>query len=155
LSYSLTDTKYNFPAFGAADFYPSQHVRNEFKAVAIYKLGNIDLSATWIFASGRPYTAPSGAYNVTFLDGTKDNYINVTDKNGLRLPDYHRLDVAATFNWKSEEGAHRSIGISLFNLYDRTNTWYKEFQIKNNKIIETSINYLGFTPNLNVSWRLR
>jgi ferric enterobactin receptor len=155
LSYSLTDTKYNFRAFGTADFYPSQHVRNEFKAVAIYKLGNIDLSATWIYASGRPYTAPSGAYNVNFLDGTKDNYINVTDKNGLRLPDYHRLDVAATFNWKSPEGAHRSIGISLFNLYDRTNTWYKEFTIKNNKIIETSINYLGFTPNLNVSWRLR
>jgi ferric enterobactin receptor len=155
LSYTLADTKYNFPVYGTADFYPTQHVRHEFKTVAIYKLGNIDLSATWIFASGRPYTAPSGAYKVTFLDGTTDDYINVTSKNSLRLPNYHRLDVAATLNWKSETGAHRSIGLSLFNLYNRQNVWYKEFDIKNNRIIETTVKYLGFTPNLNVSWRLR
>jgi ferric enterobactin receptor len=155
LSYSLAKTLYNFPNYGAQPFYASQDVRHEFKAVGIYKLGNIDLSATWIYASGRPYTAPSGGYTVTLLDGTTKSYIDVTDKNGLRLPDYHRMDLAATFNWHSPTGANRSIGLSLFNVYNRTNVWYNEFQIQDNKVIETNVNFLGFTPNLNLSWRLR
>ncbi len=155
ISYSVGQTKYNFPNYGANDFYAAQDVTHEFKIVGIYKLGHFDFSATWIYATGRPYTAPSGGYQVTLLDGTTKDYISVTDKNGLRLPDYHRLDVAATYNWKSEGGAPRSIGLSLFNLYDRTNVWYKEFTIESNKVLVTNVNYLGFTPNLNFSYRFR
>jgi ferric enterobactin receptor len=155
LSYSLAETRYNFPAFGASDFYANQDVRHEFKAVGIYKLGKFDLSATWIYASGRPYTAPTGGYSVTLLDGSQRDYINVSDKNSLRLPDYHRLDVAATYNWKSQAGAARSLSVSLFNAYGRTNTWYREYEVQENQVIETDVNFLGFTPNISFTWRLR
>jgi ferric enterobactin receptor len=155
LSYSLAETRYNFPIYGVSDFYANQDVRNEFKAVGIYKLGKIDLSATWIYASGRPYTAPTGGYKVTLLDDSQRDYINVSTKNSLRLPAYHRLDAAATFNWKSEAGAARSLGVSLFNLYGRTNTWYKEYEIQDSQVIETDVNFLGFTPNVSFTWRLR
>ena len=40
------------------------------------------------------------------------------------------------------------MGLSLFNLYNRSNTWYKEFEIIDSEMIETNINYLGFTPSL-------
>jgi hypothetical protein len=154
VSYSLAEVKYDFADYGKA-FYANQDVRHEFKAVGIYKLGKFDLSATWIYASGRPYTAPTGGYELTLLDGSTRDYITVTDKNGLRLPSYHRLDIAATFNWKNSEGAARNISVSLFNLYNRTNTWYKEFEIQSGQVVETSVNYLGFTPNISLSWRLR
>ncbi|MBL7817352.1 MAG: TonB-dependent receptor [Saprospiraceae bacterium] len=154
VSYSLAEVKYNFPDYGKA-FYANQDVRHELKVVGIYKLKNWDFSATWIYASGRPYTAPTGGYQLTLLDGSTRDYITVTDKNGLRLPDYHRLDIAATLNFKSRKGAARSISASIFNLYNRTNTWYKEFQIESSEIIETSVNYLGITPNLSFSWRFR
>jgi ferric enterobactin receptor len=150
LGYSLAEVRYNFPAFGAADFYANQDVRHEFKAVGIYKLGNWDVSATWIFASPRPYTAPEGGYQTTLLDGSSKDFINASGKNELRLPYYHRLDIAATYNWK-----RASLGFSIFNLYDRSNTWYKEFQIQSNQIIETNVNYLGITPNISYAWRLR
>lgn len=154
VSYSLAEVKYDFADYGKA-FYANQDVRNELKLVGIYKLGNWDFSATWIYASGRPYTAPTGGYKLTLLDGSTRDYITVTDKNGLRLPDYHRLDIAATYNWKNKGGALRSISASIFNLYNRTNTWYKEFQIESSQIVETSVNYLGLTPNISFSWRLR
>lgn len=154
ISYSLAEVKYNFADYGKA-FYANQDVRHEFKAVGIYKWKKFDFSATWIFASGRPYTAPTGGYQLTLLDGSTRDYITVTDKNGLRLPAYHRLDIAATYNWKNSEGAARNISFSLFNVYNRTNTWYKEFQVESNQIVETSVNYLGLTPNISVSWRLR
>jgi hypothetical protein len=149
LSYSLAEVKYNFPDFGKNDFYASQDVRNEFKAVAIYKLGNWDFSATWIFASGRPYTAPEGGYQITLLDGTTKDFINVSEKNGLRLPNYHRMDIAATYNWK-----RASLSGSIFNLYNRSNVWYKEFQIVSSQVLETNVNYLGITPNVSFAWRL-
>lgn len=154
VSYSLAEVKYNFADYGKA-FYANQDVRNELKLVGIYKLKNWDFSATWIYASGRPYTAPTGGYQLTLLDGTTHDYITVTDKNGLRLPDYHRLDIAATLNFKGKSGAARSISASIFNLYNRTNTWYKEFQIESSEIVETSVNYLGLTPNISFTWRLR
>jgi ferric enterobactin receptor len=155
LSYSLAETRYNFPIYGASDFYANQDVRNEFKAVGIYKWKRWDFSATWIYASGRPYTAPTGGYQVTLLDGSTRDYINVSNKNSLRLPDYHRLDMAATFNWKSAGGAPRSVGVSLFNMYGRKNTWYKEYEIQENQVIQTDVKFLGFTPNVSLSWKLR
>jgi hypothetical protein len=154
VSYSLAEVKYDFPDYGKA-FYANQDVRHELKVVGIYKLKNWDFSATWIYASGRPYTAPTGGYQLTLLDGSTRDYITVTDKNGLRLPDYHRLDIAATLNFKNRKGAARSISASIFNLYNRTNTWYKEFQIESSEILETSVNYLGLTPNISFTWRLR
>ena len=150
VAYSLAEVKYNFPAFGTNDFYANQDVRNEFKVVGIYKLGNWDFSATWIYATGRPYTAPEGGYQLTLLDNSSKDFINVSEKNGLRLPDYNRLDVAATYNWK-----WASLSASIFNLYNRSNTWYKEFLIQNNQVLETNVNYLGITPNVSFNWRLR
>jgi hypothetical protein len=107
-----------------------------------------------IYATGRPYTAPTGGYQLTLLDGAKKDFITVTDKNGLRLPVYNRFDLATTYNWKSVKGAPRNISLSLFNVLNRTNTWYKEFLIESGQVVETNVNFLGFTPNLSISWYL-
>ena len=65
VSYSLGEVKYNFADFGKP-FYANQDVRHELKIVSIYNFaGNWDFSSTWIFASGRPYTAPTGGYQLT------------------------------------------------------------------------------------------
>lgn len=153
ISYSLGSVKYDFEDYGKT-FFANQDVRHELKLVGIYTWKKWDLSATWIYAGGRPYTAPTGGYQLSFPDGSSRDFITVTDKNGLRLPAYHRMDWAATYKWKSSKGAPRSIGLSLFNVYNRTNTWYKEFEIESGQVLETNVNFLGFTPNLSVSWHL-
>ncbi|MEP7323986.1 MAG: TonB-dependent receptor [Saprospiraceae bacterium] len=153
VSYSLGSVKYNFVDYGKP-FYANQDVRNELKIVSIYSIKGWDFSGTMIYATGRPYTAPTGGYQLTLLDGAKKDFITVTDKNGLRLPAYNRFDLAATYNWKSAKGAPRNISMSLFNVLNRTNTWYKEFQIESGQVVETNVNFLGFTPNLSVSWYL-
>ena len=155
VSYSLGEVKYDFADFGKP-FYANQDVRHELKIVSIYNFArNWDFSSTWIFASGRPYTAPTGGYQLTLLDNTTRDFNTVTDKNGVRLPAYHRLDLALTYKWKGKTGAPRNISFSIFNFYNRTNVWYKEFQIESGQVIETNVNYLGFTPNISASWSLR
>lgn len=161
LSYTLGEAKNNFSIY-SDDYYPAnQDVTHEFKAVGMYKYKRWDFSATWIFATGRPYTAPSGAYTVTLLDGTEKDYFTVTSKNALRLPDYHRFDISAQFKLLEGDRTVKKrkelgyIGFSIFNVYNRKNVWYKQYSIEDGQIIETNVRYLGFTPNLTLSLKLR
>lgn len=155
LSYTIAEVKNRFPEQSSKYFYANQDVKHELKSVAIYKFGNFDFSATWIFSSGRPYTAPLGAYSVTQGDGVKETFYAVSDKNSFRLPDYHRLDFAAAyrFNIFGSIGKANSVSLSLFNAYNRKNISSKQFQLVNNTILESNINYLSITPNISITFK--
>jgi ferric enterobactin receptor len=150
VSYTLAQTRYNFPIYGETDFAAAQDVTNEFKIVNSYKWRRFEFAATYVYATGRPYTAPEGAYQLTLLDGEKQDYINVGAKNGQRLPDYHRLDFAATYKFLPRANGRDkgSISVSIFNAYNRQNVWYKEYEIIENRLIENNVKFLGFTPNI-------
>jgi hypothetical protein len=161
ISYTMGEAMNHFDAYSNIYYPANQDVRHEFKIVGLYKYKRWDFSANWIFATGRPYTAPSGAYTITLLDGSTQDFFTVTSKNSVRLPDYHRFDVSATYKLLMGNKADTkrrelgSVSFSLFNLYNRTNVWYKQFTIVDGKIIETNINYLGITPNITLSLKLR
>lgn len=155
ISYTIAEVKNRFPEQSSKYFYAYQDVSHELKSVAIYKYGNFDFSATWIFSTGRPYTAPLGAYTVTQGDGVKETFYAVSDKNTFRLPDYHRLDLAASyrFNIFGSIGKTNSVSVSLFNAYNRKNVSSKQFQLVNNTILESNINYLSITPNVSLTFK--
>jgi ferric enterobactin receptor len=155
VSYTLGEALNNFDVYGSNNFYAANDVRHEFKTVHMYKFKRFDFSATFILATGRPYTAPSGAYNVTMLDGSTQTFFNVSDKNANRLPTYHRLDLGATYNFGNPGTGNGTIALSLFNLYNRQNIWYKNFEVVNSTIITTNVNYLGFTPNLTFTYKFK
>ena len=147
LGYTLSEVVHSFPDLTDNPFYALNDQRHEIKIVNVLKAGRWDLGATWVYGSGKPYTAPKGIYTIKLLDGRETEYVNVGEKNGPRLAPYHRLDLSATYNFNMGSG-NGSMGLSLFNLYNRSNTWYKEFEIIDSEMIETNINYLGFTPSL-------
>jgi len=148
LAYTLGEVMNTFPELNNGNPFPAlQDQTHEIKAVYSRKLGHFDFSASFVYATGKPYTAPEGQYQITLLDGTKYTYIHVSGENALRLPAYNKLDIAATYNWM---GAHtkNSISLSVFNVYNHTNIWYKQFNINQSQISVTNVNYLGFTPNI-------
>ncbi len=161
VSYTIGEARNHFTVYSDTYYPANQDVTHEFKVVALYKYKRWDFSATWVYATGRPYTAPSGAYSVNLLDGTTQDFFTVTAKNGLRLPDYHRCDIAVNYKLlKGVKGDKRRrelgyIGFSLFNVYNHTNVWYKQYTIAEGQILETNVNYLGITPNLTLSLKLR
>ncbi len=161
VSYTLGQARNHFDVYSDTYYPANQDVTHEFKIVALYKWKRWDFSATWVYATGRPYTAPSGAYSVTLLDGSSSDYFTITSKNGLRLPEYHRADISANYKLlRGEKGEKKRreigyLGFSIFNLYDRKNVWYKQYTIESGSIIETNINYLGITPNVTLSLKLR
>jgi ferric enterobactin receptor len=161
ISYTLGKAMNHFDVYSNTYFPANQDVTHEFKIVGLYNYRRWNFSANWIFATGRPYTAPSGAYSITLLDGSSKDYFTVTSKNSLRLPDYHRFDISV--NYKLFLGSYDDkdrreigyIGFSIFNLYNHKNIWYKEYNIVNSKVIETNVTYLGITPNLTISLKFR
>jgi ferric enterobactin receptor len=161
ISYTLGEAKNHFDEYSEGYFPANQDVTHEFKIVGLYNFKRWDFSATWIYATGRPYTAPSGAYTMTLLDGTTQDFFTVTTKNSIRLPDYHRFDVSATYKLlmgRREDKKRRELGtvsFSIFNVYNHKNIWYKQFAIESGEIIETNISYLGITPNITLSLKLR
>lgn len=154
IGYTLGEVQHNFPAYGENNFYAAHDVTHEFKITNLYKWRRWDFSATWVYATGKPYTAPEGAYTIALLDGTTQSFLNVSAKNAYRLPAYHRMDLAATYHFRLG-AAPASFSASIFNLYGRKNVWYKQFELIDNQLIASDVNYLGFTPNLSVSLQLR
>ena len=153
ISYAFGQVKNRFPDQSEKYYHASHDVTHEVKLVGIYKFGNFDVSATWIYSSGRPYTAPVGGYQIPSANGTVESYYAVSDKNTYRLPDYHRLDLSGSFRFNlfGSKGRPNAISVSLFNAYNRRNVSAKQFQIVDGVILESNINYLSITPNVSLT----
>lgn len=159
LSYTLSKSENKFQELNRGSLFPSQYdQRHELKLVNMIELGNWELSANWIYGSGKPFTPASGAYTITLLDDTEVSLVNYSDINAARLPSYHRLDVSATYNFKIGN-SKAQIGGSILNVYGRENVKFKKlvpvyFDDESNRIDEIpsyelrDVKLLGFTPNI-------
>ncbi|MEM9650187.1 MAG: TonB-dependent receptor, partial [Bacteroidota bacterium] len=116
LSYTLARSERQILGINNNEYYPTNNDQlHELNLVGMYKLNSRwDFSANWIFGSGRPVTFPTSRYSQNGL--VVGDYQN---RNGDRLPAYHRLDVAATLNPK--KGRKGKWIFSIANLYNRLN----------------------------------
>jgi outer membrane receptor for ferrienterochelin and colicin len=149
LSYTLGQVEYTFPDFNDGAAFPASHDRrHEINLVASYKIGRWNLSASWVYATGKAYTAPESQYYLTLLNGESYGYTHVSDKNSYRLPDYQRLDISATYSFKMKKSYSGDIGLSIYNLYDYKNVWYRQYDLETTPIVITDVTMLGITPTL-------
>lgn len=79
----------------------------------------------------------------------------VGQKNASRYPNYHRLDIAVSRSVEFGDLGKGALSFSLFNVYNRQNVWYKEFEMVEGELVETDVNLLGITPNVTLSFSLR
>lgn len=142
VGYTFSEVIYDFPTVSDTTYFADQDATNEFKTVLMYRWGDWDIASTFIYATGRPYTEVLGVVEDTFPPTYE-----VGPKNDLRYEDYHRLDLSFTYNF-DRRGLDGQAGLSIFNLYDRKNQWYTEYEIIEGEILETEITYRGFTPSL-------
>ncbi|MBN1349224.1 TonB-dependent receptor [candidate division KSB1 bacterium] len=155
LGYTLGRIGHNFPAISNGITFPANHDRrHEVNLVAKYQIGVWSLAATWVFASGSPYTAPESQYYIPLLDGSSQSYIHVSDKNANRLPDYHRLDISGSRKWESDHW-ETEIGVSIFNLYNHSNIWYRDYNLDTVPLTITDVTMLGFTPTVYIQMNLK
>ena len=151
VSYTLSKVEGSFPTLETAPFLANHDQRHELKIVNVFELGNWHLSETWVYATGKPYTEPVGLEPIELPFGGTIDRVVAGPKNGARLPAYHRMDVALNREFPlSGTSGKGSFGLTLFNLYNRQNTWYKEFNVVEGEIIENNkalaqVSKQGFT----------
>lgn len=154
-SYTLGKVEYKIFPFNNGAAYPAnQDRRQEVKLVGNYTMGKWNLAATWVYATGSPYTSPENQYGIALLDGVTRSFIHVGDKNGARLPAYHRMDLALTRQFASE-ALQWDLGLSVFNLYDHKNVWYREYRLDTSPVIVNDVVTLGFTPTVTLKVGLK
>ena len=129
LGYSWSKSLHSFPAIENGAFFPSlQDQPHEIKFVNMLRLGQWDLSSSWVYGSGRPFPEYDIIY-FTDADGNVEDFAVIKDRrNYSRLPAYHRLDVAAAYNFSIGKCTGQ-VGLSVFNVYGRENIKTRKLSI--------------------------
>jgi hypothetical protein len=125
ISYTISKTERQFNDInGGNPFLAKQDRPNNLAIVGIYEINpHLTLSATWIYYSGNAVTFPSGRYVV---DSNIVPYY--TERNGYRMPDYHRLDIGVTWQRKKFKKFESNWNFSIYNVYARENAYAINFQ---------------------------
>ncbi len=125
LAYTLSKTEKKINGINNNKWYNARQDRtHEVAVVASYQLNKKwTVSANWVFYTGDAVTFPAGKYRVN--DRTVFYY---TERNGYRMPDYHRLDLGATCILKQKKRFSSELTISLYNAYGRENAYTIDFR---------------------------
>jgi CarboxypepD_reg-like domain/TonB-dependent Receptor Plug Domain len=125
VSYTLSRTEKQIDGINDNNWYAARQDRtHDIALVGMYKINEkLTFSSSWVYSTGNAVTFPSGKYE---LDGhTQWLY---TERNGYRMPAYHRLDIGLTwYNHKSEK-FESNWNFGLYNAYGRENPWIISFR---------------------------
>ena len=125
LSYTLAKTERQIVGINNGNWYNAKQDRtHEVSIVGMYQLTpKWNLSANWVYYTGNAVTFPSGKYAINGVT----TYL-YTERNGYRIPAYHRLDVGATYEKKRSGRYQSSWNFSVYNAYARENAYTITFQ---------------------------
>lgn len=125
ISYSLSKSEKQFSGINSGKWYPVRYDRtHDVSIVAMYDFNDKwKGSATWVYSTGDAVTYPSGKYTV---DGQTVAYY--TERNGYRMPAYHRMDIGVTYLAKKTERFESLWSLSIYNVYNRKNAYMIFFE---------------------------
>lgn len=125
IGYTFSRTERQIEGVNRGKYYPARHDRtHDISVVGIYELSpKWSLSMNWVYNTGNAVTFPSGKYAV---DGQAVNYY--TERNGYRMPAYHRMDIGATWQRKKSKKFESSWTFSIYNAYARQNPFMINFR---------------------------
>lgn len=125
IAYTLSRTERQIKGINNGNWYPArQDATHDISLVGIFDVNKKwSVSATWVYNTGNAVTFPSGKYTI---NGNVEFYY--TERNGYRMPAYHRLDVGATRYFKKSEKFESSLNFSVYNAYGRKNAYSIDFE---------------------------
>ena len=134
ISYTLSRSERQINGINSGNWYVAkQDQTHNLAIVGMYQLTTRwTLSSNFVYNTGNAVTFPSGKYRVN--DQTAFYY---TERNGYRMPAYHRLDFAATWQGKKRKRFEGSWTFSLYNVYGRENAYSIRFEDDPNDVSKT------------------
>lgn len=149
VSYSWAKAPRSFVRNDELIAYPSVHNReHDLNVMANYRPNDKwNFSATYIYATGTPYTEVKNAYILG------ENGIVVYEKhNGSRYPSLTRLDVAATYQLLHHKGIDHSVKFAVYNATFAGNPISYTYHRYEGNVIYKQPVYLFYTAVPSVSY---
>ena len=139
IGYTISKNERRFKNLNNGRYFPFLYdQRNDFSLVCNYELSKkISFSGTWTYHTGHAITLPTGKYQLIDINSynpenkyiTNDVHI-YSEKNGYRLPPYHRLDFGINYTKPKRKGLSKWT-FGLYNAYNRQNAYYLYFKTTN------------------------
>lgn len=147
LSGSLGRAMRKFDGEQYQEWYPAGHERiYELNAVATYRINRrVSLGATYVLASGTPYTNVNYAY---LMSGNL-----VTEygpHNGSRVKPYMRLDLSVSYDFATKGSVRSGINFSLYNVTMHGNDLFYRIKVYDNHVRYNAFKFLmPIMPSIN------
>lgn len=126
IGYTLSRTEKQIDGINDNKWYAARQDRtHDLSIVAIYEANaRWTLSGTFVYNTGNAVSFPSGKYRMD------DQIIFLyTERNGYRMPAYHRLDLAATVKLgKLNKKRGSELAFGIYNAYGRENPFVITFE---------------------------
>lgn len=125
VGYTLSRTERKIDGINDNNWYAAKQDRtHDISIVTIYDITpKLSVSALFIYYTGNAVTFPSGKYTIN-----GETQFLYTERNGYRMPAYHRLDLGVTWIRKNTEKFESSWNFSLYNAYGRENAYSITFR---------------------------
>ncbi len=124
IGYTYSYTKRSFPELNKGKiFFPRYDRRHDISLVAAYELlRNLSIGCTWTYSSGQGFTLPIGQYEFRDigLSNTEEIKFNYSQRNNIKFPDYHKLDLNVTYK-TTLFNSNVDLYLNLLNVYNRKN----------------------------------
>lgn len=153
VSYTLSKTERKIDGINNNEWYNARQDRtHDVAIVGMYQLNHKwTLSANWIYYTGNAVTFPNGKYTV----GGQTVYY-YTNRNGYRMPAYHRLDFGATKQLKQHKKWSSEIAFSLYNVYGRENAYsitFRDNEDNPNKTEAVQTSLFRWVPSVSYNFK--
>ena len=153
IGYTLSKSEKKIDGINNGEWYNAiQDRTHDISIVGMYELSpKWSLSAAWVYYTGNAITYPSGKYQVNGKD-----IMYYAERNGYRMPAYHRLDLGAACLLKKTSKFQSELVFGLYNAYGRENAYLIEFRTNTKDPSKTTAyQYSLFTFVPSISWNFK
>jgi outer membrane receptor for ferrienterochelin and colicin len=125
IGYTLSKSERKIDGINNDQWYNAYQDRtHDISIVGMYKLNRRWLlSGSWVYNTGNAVSFPSGKYK---SDGRTVYFYS--ERNGYRMPAYHRLDLSATVQLKETKKFSSELAFGIYNAYARNNAFIITFR---------------------------
>lgn len=153
IGYTLSKTERKIEGINNNNWYNAKQDRtHDISVVGVYQLSpKWSLSGLFVYGTGNAVTFPSGKYEA---GGQTTFYYS--ERNGYRMPAYHRMDISATYTKQKRKGFESSWNFSLYNVYGRQNAYtitFADSKTDPAKTVATQMSLFRWIPSITYNFK--
>lgn len=128
-SYGLAWADRQFPLINKGQPFPYRYDRrHDFKLALVHRFSDwLEASATWVVNSGFAFSLPIVQYQIFIPERGPIKAVDFGERNRLRMPLYHRLDLGINIYVETDEVKH-TLRLGVYNAYNRRNPVYYDLR---------------------------